>query len=180
MTWRTPWTSRDLHGILYFMAHNSFMTETVVSSVVPRIYSDLARELRAPTGTDISRQPKCHVLTHDLLVDLRARGLPCRRELHTVAIDSRPDPIWHYVIAHVEQEAEPTELDIITDLTPWQFEKTGAYSGFLHATRQRVQDTLRRALMPEPAVALRGIQTIALQHTERIVPPLNFNLSLTG
>lgn len=141
-----------------------------ILGITSEIYKSSIEEFGLAAGTDMSRSDKCHTLTYDLMSQLQVGGYPVRRELHMDEADN-----WHYIIAH--GRGEPSDLDIITDLNPWFFGGDAAAQGPLHGVRSEVMDILRYSNVDEQYVALRGLTTIILPHTEKILssythPPL--------
>ena len=118
-----------------------------------------------PAGTDLSRSNKCHILTLSLFRALNNRHLPARREGHY----DRQTGMWHFIIAHSSVGTTPAPSDLVTDLTPWQFPAKRKGTGYLHGTREAVQQTLRRADTEPGCMGLLDITTIATPHTERLL-----------
>ncbi len=143
------------------------MTELseVLAVMVPKIYADSAKEFRWHPNTDMSRSSKCHTMTLDLLRALDAEGITARRELHR-----NRSGYWHYIIGHAPRDAEPTMSDVITDLSPWQFDGGERFTGYLHDTRLNSMISLDEANSPAGWTCLRDLATIAMLHDERIAP----------
>jgi hypothetical protein len=134
--------------------------ETAVSMLVPAIYESVASQEPHGVGlyNDMSHGNKCHLLTTLLLGELRARHLPCKRELHET-----PDG-WHFIIVHELPGEEPSLNDLVTDLNPWQYGPPNK-TGHLFGPRQYVGSVLAAAGVPYPARRLRSMETITILHT---------------
>jgi hypothetical protein len=143
---------------------NTPLSETV-HGLAPAIYEATREELILHPYTDMSRSNRCHNLTLNLFRALDGRHIEARRELHQT-----PEGLWHYVIVHAPTNTPPSETDVITDLTPWQFEGAPPHSGLLHAGRREAQEILATAGAPEWFVSLRGLSTIVEAHTMALTP----------
>ncbi|MGK2896688.1 MAG: hypothetical protein ACSLEY_03765 [Candidatus Saccharimonadales bacterium] len=133
----------------------------LVNEIVPPMFEAIVQDRQYPTGYNMAGSNQCHVLTKGLLIALESCGELARREFHTID----EGKIWHYVIAHMPIDVEPTDKDIITDLNPWQFMRdTRAGGTFLHGSRLEVMDRLYQAGAPDYFIALRGLSTIAQAH----------------
>jgi len=124
---------------------------------------DLNNALGLPLHYDQSKGNRCDRLTADTMQALQNRGLPVRREFHQDEAGN-----WHYLLAHTIAEATPHEQDLISDLNPWQWRSYGG--GILHAPRQEVMEILRQRGAPEHFIALRGLETIVMQHDTQANP----------
>lgn len=134
-----------------------------LGGLVSQVYDYTKEQLQLPSNSDMSRSNKCDQLTLNLYHALKRGGM-VRRELHMTR-----SGLWHYVIAHTPIDSTPSDADVITDLTPWQYPESKR-SGFLHAERQSLQEALIAANAPEWLVSLRGLATIIEPHTEKLTP----------
>ncbi|MDQ5958764.1 MAG: hypothetical protein QG562_583 [Patescibacteria group bacterium] len=139
----------DLHTLVKLHAHD--------------VAEALNAERNLQLGYDQTRGNLCHLLTYYVFERLKIEGLVARRELHMDA-----NRVWHFLIAHSDANATPTESDIISDLNPWQGHYSG--TGILHGSRSYVIDTLRTRGLPESHIALRGLKTIKVAHDLRLNP----------
>jgi hypothetical protein len=137
----------------------------IAAAFAPIVYADSIREFQMRPDTDMSRSTKCHTMTLDMLRHLESGNIAVRRELHVTA-----KGLWHFVLAHTELDAEPTDSDIITDLNPWIFNPDKRYAGPLHAPRDEMQRTLYEAGAPASWIALHGLETVAVAHTKALTP----------
>jgi hypothetical protein len=153
-------------------------TELVQTSV-PAIYDTVRRERCPAFRWDMSQSNQCHQLTLGMLGILEANREPARREMHELGTGSW----WHFVIAHGDVTAAPSDDDIITDLNPWQYNVEGwesdqriaaADEGYLHGPRGMVMERLAKAGAPEWFVGLRGLATITEAHTTELTPGLHW------
>ncbi|MEO7363949.1 MAG: hypothetical protein ABIV43_00365 [Candidatus Saccharimonadales bacterium] len=139
-------------------------TRQTVDSMMFTINSAIVEAMAMPVLTDLSRNNLCHVQTSALQNHLAIAGQISRRELH------QANGLWHYVVAHVAPEAEPTNDDLVTDPNPWQFGPSTPQTGHLHLPRGVLMERLQSAGAPDWFIALRGIQTIAQAHTMQSNP----------
>jgi hypothetical protein len=110
---------------------------------------------------DMSSSNLCGSLTTNFQALMTEAGLTTRRELHMTR-----NGIWHFVVAHANPDASPSEDDLISDLNPWQFMPARPVIGALHATRAAVEKRLWREAAPDWFISLRGLSTIRALHTD--------------
>ena len=139
-----------------------FDLESTIDTLVPQAYeARIAIDGHYP-HTDMSHSNQCQLLTFDMMEALHNRGIPARREYHED--DDGRLKVWHYLLAHEDIGAEPTEKDIVTDMNPWQWTDNKSLSGHLFGPRYEVMNRLADAGAPDYFIALRGIQTITKLH----------------
>lgn len=133
--------------------------EKDIQSITPGLYQAQAEALGLPIWKDMSHSHQCQPLSFHMLQALQNRGHVLRRELHQ---DDGGN--WHYLLAHTDEEAQPTDSDLVTDLNPWQYSVESRLTGPLHAPRDEVMARLREEQAPEGFVALRALETIVNAH----------------
>lgn len=145
------------------------MTELrrTIDDIVPNLYDSVASDFQYPPGVNLAGSNQCHVLSKGLWLALDARGIRSRRELH-----QDDEGLWHYVVAHTPLDAQPSEDDIVTDLNPWQFmDRPPLHYTYLHESRQDLMDRLASEGAPDYFVALRGLATVVMPHTDSLKIP---------
>jgi hypothetical protein len=110
---------------------------------------------------DMSSSNLCSFLTTNFQALMTETGLTTRRELHMTR-----NGVWHFVVAHANPDASPSEDDLISDLNPWQFMPERPVIGALHGTRAAVEKRLQLEGAPDWFISLRGLSTIRELHTD--------------
>jgi hypothetical protein len=135
-----------------------------LEQVIEDTYREVDQRFDYHDFADLSRSNLCSALTDTFF--RRIGGVGVRREL---LMCNKSAAYWHFLIVH--SLSEPSETDVVTDLSPWQFSSdVPENTGYFHGPRLELIRRLQEADTRWQRIETVRSTSVVSPHTLAIAP----------